>query len=386
MKKENMIFRLKLEITELVTEMVNKLPESLFISDSTTFLDPSMGGGQFVQAIESRLRKHGHSDDNIKNRVFGVEKRILRVNYAVNSRKLVGSYTVDTKDIPDIFMNMKFDAIVGNPPYQKRVGPEEAKKTTNLTKAIWQIFVENSIKSLKDGGYLCLVHPPGWRNVYGRYEDVGDLIKSKDLQYLEMHSESDGVKTFSAGIPYDWYLLKNSLYSGNTEVKFQDGVVKKININSIPFIPSGAYDKIVDLLAKKGEPTVEILRDYDYGTQAAHTSREKSKKFKYPLVYTVNKGDVLNLWYSSEKKGHFGIPKVIWSNGKASGFIVDKNGDYGLMEFAYAVIDSPKNLDSIKKALESDDFKKLILDSTSTGTINRKVLALFRKDFWKDFV
>ena len=95
-----MIFRLKLEITELVTEMVSKLPESLFINDSTTFFDPSMGGGQFVQAIEYRLRKHGHSDSNIKNRVFGIEKSLLRVNYAVNSRKLVGSILLTPRIFP----------------------------------------------------------------------------------------------------------------------------------------------------------------------------------------------------------------------------------------------------------------------------------------------
>ena len=80
MKKENMIFRLKMEIASLVTEMVSKLPETLFLSDSTTFLDPSMASGQYVAAIENRLRTHGHTDENIKNRVFGVEKSFLRVN------------------------------------------------------------------------------------------------------------------------------------------------------------------------------------------------------------------------------------------------------------------------------------------------------------------
>ena len=68
-----MVFRLKLD-NALANEMVSKLPESLFLSDCTSFLDPSMGGGQYVVAIEDRLRKMGHSDANIKNRVFGVEK------------------------------------------------------------------------------------------------------------------------------------------------------------------------------------------------------------------------------------------------------------------------------------------------------------------------
>lgn len=383
MKKENMIFRLKLEITELVTEMVGKLPESLFISDSTTFLDPSMGGGQFVQAIESRLRKHGHSDDNIKNRVFGVEKSILRVNYAVNSRKLVGSYIVDNKDVPDIFMNMKFDAIVGNPPYQKAVG--EMK-----TEPLWHIFVENSIKSLKDGGYLCLVHPSGWRNVDGRFKEVRGLITSKDVQYLEIHNERDGIKTFNAETRYDWYVLQNVASKGKTLVKFQDGLEETIDLNKVKFIPNSAFGSIISLLAKDGEERVEILySSSEYETRLETSSKTKTSKFKYPIVYTVANKDKLNLWWSSEKKGHFGIPKVIWSNGRivSIGTIVDIDGKYGLTQFAYGIIDDPDNLNNIKKALDNPKFRE-IMEQCSVGElgINRKALALFRKDFWKEFI
>lgn len=275
---------------------------------------------------------------------------------------------------------MKFDAIVGNPPYQKQVGERK-------TEPLWHIFVENSIKSLKDGGYLCLVHPPGWRDMAGRYSDVGGMLMSKDVQYLEMHTERDGVKTFNASIPYDWYVVKNSKATGKTNVKFQDGVSKVVDLNAVPFVPNGGFDKIMSLFAKNGEEKCEVLYDRTaYGTDKFNMSEERTAKFKYPVIYTVTKGDTINLWYSSEKTVHFGIPKVIWSNGMATGFIVDDKGKYGLTQFAYAIVDDQKNLENIKKALTSEEFKKLIFDSSVAGTINRKVIALFRKDFWKDFI
>lgn len=378
MKKENMIFRLKLN-DSLAKEMIAKLPDELFLSNSTTFLDPSMAGGQYVTAVEDRLRKAGHSDENIAGRVFGVEKSLLRVNFAVNRNKLLGSYIVDKKDVPSILIGMKFDAIVGNPPYQTQ--------TDGNSRAIWQFFVENSFKSLKDGGYLCLVHPQGWRDVEGKFKELGNMMVSKDIQYLEMHSKADGNRTFGASTPYDWYVIQNVANKGKTTVKFQDGDVKVLNLLKTEFLPNGAFDVITSLFANGGEEKVDILRTCDYHTQRDYMSDEKTSKFKHPVVYTVKSGDNVNLWWSSEKKGHFGVPKVIWSNGGITmGMVVDETGKYALTEFAYAVVDTPKNLPKIKQALTSDKFKKLVLDSTNDGSINRKVLALFRKDFWKDFV
>ena len=48
-----MLSRMKFEIEPLVAEMLDHLPHSVWISDSTTFFDPAIGGGQFVRAINN---------------------------------------------------------------------------------------------------------------------------------------------------------------------------------------------------------------------------------------------------------------------------------------------------------------------------------------------
>lgn len=383
MKKENMIFRLKMEIASLVNEMVSKLPETLFLSDSTTFLDPSMASGQYVAAIEQRLRTHGHSDENIKSRVFGVEKNMLRVNYAIKKNKLVGTYSVDVNDIPSILIGyMKFDCIVGNPPYQRKVGP-------NNTEPLWHIFVDKSITALTEGGYLCYVHPSGWRDVTGRYDKTKNLIISKDIQYLEIHNKLDGIKTFGATTSYDWYILKNSPSVKKTTVKFQDGSTKIIDLNALSFIPNGSYDKIVSLLAKNGEDVVKIIHSYsEYETRKPHIRKEKIGNFIYPCAYIVKTDNSLELVYSNVKKAHFGTPKLIWGNGGCGmGSFLDRDGKYGLTQFCYAIVDDSKNLNDIKKSFDSEEFRNLMkCCADNSGNINRKVLALFRKDFYKDFI
>ena len=88
-----MLERIK-DIKELVNEILDSLPKSVWSSDSTTFFDPAIGGGQFVAEIERRLRSHGHSDKNIRNRVYGFEYSTALVDLAVNMNKLVGKYSV----------------------------------------------------------------------------------------------------------------------------------------------------------------------------------------------------------------------------------------------------------------------------------------------------
>ena len=83
---------------------------------------------------------------------------------------------------------------------------------------------------------------------------------------------------------------------------------------------------------------------------------------------------------------HFGISKFIWSNGRISsiGSYVDTNGDYGLTQFAYAIVDKPENLQKIKEVFDSKNFRNLMeLCAVGQLTVNHKVISTFKKDFWK---
>jgi hypothetical protein len=51
-----------------------------------------------------------------------------------------------------------------------------------------------------------------------------------------------------------------------------------------------------------------------YRTYKYNMKREKSDEYKYQCCYTITIKDGMKCFYSSEKKRHFNIPKVIWSN------------------------------------------------------------------------
>jgi hypothetical protein len=365
---------------ELVRMILNKIPNEVWTNPTTTFIDPCMGKGVFLIEIVRRLVDiYGYSEEDAKSRVFGYDVRVKYVNYL----KRRGYKNVFHKDSLVEKFNMEFDVVLGNPPYQKKVGP-------NKTEAIWPKFVQKSFEMCKKGGYVSLIHPSGWRNVDGKFKETQKLLLSKDIKYLEIHNEKDGLKLFGAETRYDWYVVKNVDNSGLTKIKGQKGDTIKINLINREFIPNDNIDNIYSLLPQNNEETVEIISDSSYHTQRSFMSKTQNELFTYPCVYTVKSADEETLWFSDKNNnGHFDIPKLIWSNGRiiSVGSVIDTNGDYGLTQFAYAIVDTPENLPLIKKVFDSKIFRNLMEDcAVSDMSINRKIIATFRKDFWKEFL
>jgi N-6 DNA Methylase len=279
---------------------------------------------------------------------------------------------------------MKFDLVMGNPPFQDWTG------SSNGT--LWDKFAKSSLNMLSSYGFMAFLNPSGWRNVDGKFKYLQNDIFSRHLIYLEIHNEKDGIKMFESETRYDWYLLKNTPNNGvKSLVKFQDGSTINIKASNNLFIPNGQFKLLQTLLAKPNEKQTQVIHDYSmYDPRKDHMSKEKTQKYTFPCVYTVNSNDKLSLYYSSTNKGHIGIPKFIWSNGRISsiGSYVDLKGEYGLTQFAYAIVDkNVNNLQKIKIAFDSQMFRDF-MESCAVGqlTINHKVVSLFKHDFWKHFL
>jgi hypothetical protein len=378
-----MLSRLKFEIEGLFQEIYDeRLPETLFMSETTTFADLQSAGLQSIIPLVNKLRKYGHSDENICSRVFAFMENDLYLNYV----QVKNSDLPVTFDIYKESIDMKFDVIVGNDPYQEKVGPRK-------TESLWNKFFFKRMSLLKEDGYLSLIHPSGWRNVDGKYKKVQEEIKSKNLKFLSINSVEDGQKLFNATTPFDWYVLQNNEYEGVTTIKFQDGTIGQTDISNLEFIPNGNFDTVVSLVSQEDEETVEVLYSRsDYGTDKQNVSKVQSDEFPYPVVYSVLSDGTVNFMYSStNQKGHFGIPKLILGNGANPTCFIDYNGDYGMTQFAYGIVDTVENLERIKDVITSDNFQKVNLATKYVATAGNplvypKILKTFRKNFWEEFI
>jgi len=391
---------------DLTESVLDTLPYEVWTNPNLKWLDPVNGVGTFFSVVIERLMKgleEFQPDEKLRykhileNMIFVCElqaKNLFLFLYAFDPKDEYslniynGSYLEEGFDnyMKNSWGVEKFDIIVQNPPYQ------ELKEGNKKSQSIWDKFVVKAISQLVEGGYMCCIHPDGWRGVVdGMFKDVQNLLKSKQLLYLEVHNKYDGMKTFGASTPYDFYCLHNVPNTMFTKIKCMDGTTQRVDISKMKFIPNGMFKEFEKLIAKNDENKVNLLADSSYHTQRVEKmSKEQSEEFKYPVVYVTYKDGSINFMYSNTKDcGHFGISKVIFSNGISTP-IIDENGDYGLTQFSYAIVDEPKNLQYIQKAMSNPKFINLMSFSDgNTGTghrYNRKVISLFRKDFWKDFI
>ena len=155
----NLLFRMN-QPKNLVREIVYQLPVYLFESDSTLFLDPAMGGGDYLRSVINRLIEFGHSVENIASRIYGIEDNIIFVNRA-KMRNIENFIQMSYNEVLEWESDMRFDVIIGNPPYQSNNG---AGTLAGSSKPLWFEFVKLSLNKLKDGGYLSFITPQNMFN------------------------------------------------------------------------------------------------------------------------------------------------------------------------------------------------------------------------------
>jgi hypothetical protein len=376
-----MLERIK-PIKGLVSEILDNLPNSVWTSTSTTFFDPAIGGGQFVSEIENRLRAAGHRDENIRKRVFGFEYTTALVDLAVNMNKLVGQYVKKPyQNYFEMRSTMKFDVIVGNPPYQKpksdnRMGSRGASE-------LWADFVTQNLELLKDDGHMAYIHPNSWRKPEDRNGFWKLLTQTNQMERLVMSSGQKEQDWFGIGVRVDYYIIQKTKKYKNTVVVDHENATHTLDLANFDWLSNYAIPEIAQLL---GTGT-NVLYNTFYHTQKDH-SDTPTKTFKYPVVHTINK-EGLGIRYFDRLQDndttHFGIPKVLLNQNEVQYPYNDYKGEYGMSQLTFGIpIKSKKQGDEIIKFLNSEQGKRIIAATKwNTYYTDYGMFKSFKNDFYK---
>ena len=258
---------------ELANKVLDLLPQDLFSNPNSTFLDPFSKSGVFLREIVKRLDRGLESripdrqeriDHILHTQVYGIaiteltsylSRRSLYGSKHANGKYSVSHFNTESGNIlydswkhswengkckycgasqkvferddaseqyayqfihttsPQSFFNMKFDVVIGNPPYQMvTAGSVESQSTP-----IYNKFVEQAIKLAPR--YLCMIIPARWLNGgFGLDKFRSDMLHDGRIRVLHDYLDSEecfpGID-ISGGV---CYFLWDKDYSGDCEV------------------------------------------------------------------------------------------------------------------------------------------------------------------------
>jgi hypothetical protein len=381
-----MLSRIKFEITPLVNEMLDRLPDEVWTSKTTTFFDPAIAGGQFVREIERRLLEAGHSKKNIAGRVFGCEEYEHQVQYALNKYKLLGNYTV-TKFLEQDF-NMKFDVIVGNPPFQRA---EDSGDKRDSAANLWPEFVVKSFNELlNDDGYIGFVTPNGWMTPSA---DVGkgstgiriyDFITEYQTLALNIN---ECKKYFSVGSSFTYYVIKKS--KNTTSIPTNIITVDErftTDLSSVKYCPS-IFNKIsLSLNTKVLNSTLPVIGFTNNNTGPG-------KKFAEDIVEQKDSNHSVKCYHSSADNGTYVYSSINLPEVRKKKVMVCSSGNFlpiydnGNIGFTYKIyvyyLNQKESLDSIKSYLSSKLIRTILDQNKTSGWVSYAFRLLPKIDFTK---
>ena len=108
----------------------------------------------------------------------------------------------------------------------------------------------------------------------------------------------------------------------------------------------------------------------------------------FPCINYVYKSGDLKILYAESDRGPFGVSKLILSGGAGGYRYIDERGEYGMTEYAFAIVSDLATLQKIDLALDHPKMKQ-ILNATKlfdSKLYNRNVFKHFKHDFYKDFI
>ena len=339
----------------LISKMLDQFPTSCWSNPDLKWLDPCCGTGNFLVHVYQRLiaslehafpNKSKRSSHILENMLYMFE---LNPKNCEICRQLFGQdANIECLDFLEYNKGMKFDCIVGNPPFQE---DSTISGTGGKSKLYERIFIK-SLTILTDGGYLSFLVPD---NMLSGNGNVGytELIKY-DVQYVSFNPE---IQAFFPGIQQYicYFLMRKTAVKGKTVIEQKGTAVFSTLLLDRPVNPVRNWTPYVETLIKKYMLPRKNDAVYNRGKQLSLYNGTK-----YSLIYTSSKKIRTN---KLELAPGLNIKKaVIFAISPKLEFEMDYSGKYGVgpntFYIPFQTMNQGKHLEAF---LKSDHYKVLAL-------------------------
>ena len=162
---------------KLVEEMLDKLPSEIWADPNKKFIDISCGRGTFLICIYNRLfaglanvipDEEKRKNHIIHNQIYGID--IDKINVLLSKKYLLGCSNITCDDsLKHNYNDMKFDVVIGNPPYNNNLHIKFFIKAFNISKR-----------------FVLFIHPSTWifnDKPSKKYNSVKEMVKNHIVNF-----------------------------------------------------------------------------------------------------------------------------------------------------------------------------------------------------------
>lgn len=263
---------------ELAQEMISRIPLEILKDSERRFLDPCAGTGTFLIALFHELKKY-HKEDHILSSMLHaceVDKFKLRI------LKNLGVRNIYEESFLEKEFDMKFDVVIGNPPFQEL--DKNGRSKSNSGNNLYSKFIDKGLTFLTEKGYLSFISPTAWASYDAK---IGEPFRRNQVLYLNLNECKKYFK--GVGSTFSWYVIQNTEPTAKTDIvsEFKGKVFKgKVRLfDGYPFVPHGLDDiclSILDKVYKSKFDRYSYIRDSKLHSQKVNITKEESE---YPAFH-----------------------------------------------------------------------------------------------------
>lgn len=370
---------------DLIVEMLETLPKSIWKNPKNKWLDPGSGVGNFSMVVfyylDNGLKKWEQNDEKrrnhiIKNMIYMVEISGVNVN---KSKKIFGDesnickcdFIKDTSIWKQQFKIDKYNVIIGNPPYNINGMKGKGRSDSGAT-VLWSKFVDYSLDLLVLNGHCLFFTPNSWTELKS---PLAKKIITKQIVLFKNFDVVNAYKLFdkqAGSLPLCYYLIKNSSPTNKTLI--HDSITNKFIEFDIPkhmIIPNKNINLIKKILTKNKDSLREYFK-FTPAKEKKNTNLYKSTyspPYYYPLINYVHKKILLS--YTKEcSVVQNSRPKLLLPNYSMGYPILDTKGVLDVGGRTSYYIELPDNsIDKLKKiqSFFITDLALTIINSLKTA-------------------
>ena len=283
------------------SEIANDFVKDLDFSKGQTIFDPSCGSGSFLFSSNAK-----------SDQIFGVDFdyiaiMIAKFNFFIKfpDAEYPNLYHSDFFDWFSDNSDMRFDYIIGNPPYGATIDLRKIPTSHIVSGESFSLFIEFSYKLLRVKGVFRFLLPEAVLNVK-RHSDIRNFIlKNTNLVRIKQYSKKfSGVMSDVYMIQLDRRVSEVVIFENSTITTIPKSLYNELKNNVFAHLNSMDLD-IIDKVKKNkkydlsssifglgvvtGDNKSKLLQEQVPGSEPIYTGKEIVKKYKFtpPKNYII---------------------------------------------------------------------------------------------------